>query len=172
MMVNFLLYFLINFNWRLITLQYCGDFWHTSTWISHGCTRVLRPEPPSHPPYPKMSFLWFQNMYIFVLVVKTTKKNNNKIVLPQKIKFITVIIVVAVTPKTTIINIKFWKTATRSRKQLLIIVIVIVIAIVILFFFFFVVIVVLFITKIINFVNIIQIKCWAHEAKEREKWKE
>ena len=43
------------FNWRLITLQYCGGFCHTSTWISHRCTcvppsRTLLP-PPSlfHP---------------------------------------------------------------------------------------------------------------------------
>ena len=41
----------IYFNWRLITLQYCSDFCHTLTWISHGCTCV--PEPPSHrPPHP------------------------------------------------------------------------------------------------------------------------
>ena len=31
---------LIYFNWRLITLQYCGGFCHTSTWISHGCPCV------------------------------------------------------------------------------------------------------------------------------------
>ena len=36
-------FFLIYFNWRLITLQYCGGFCHISTWISHGCTCV----PPS-----------------------------------------------------------------------------------------------------------------------------
>ena len=43
----FLLFFkIINFNWRLITLQYCGGFCHTSAWISHGCTRV----PPSWTP--------------------------------------------------------------------------------------------------------------------------
>ena len=36
------------FNWRLITLQYHGGFCHTSTWISHGCTCVPHPEPPSH----------------------------------------------------------------------------------------------------------------------------
>ena len=29
------LFFLINFNWRVITLQYCDGFCHTSTWISH-----------------------------------------------------------------------------------------------------------------------------------------
>ena len=41
------------FNWRLITLQYCGGFWHTFTWISHGCTCVPHPDPPSHlPPHP------------------------------------------------------------------------------------------------------------------------
>ena len=38
------------FNWRLITLQYCGGFCHTLTWISHGCTCVPHPEPPSHLP--------------------------------------------------------------------------------------------------------------------------
>ena len=40
----------IYINWRLITLQYCGGFCHTLTWISHGCTCVPHPEPlsPSH----------------------------------------------------------------------------------------------------------------------------
>ena len=42
----------IYFNWRLITLQH-GCFCHTFTWISHGCTCVPHPEPPSHlPPHP------------------------------------------------------------------------------------------------------------------------
>jgi len=41
------------FNWRLITLQYCGGFYHTFTWISHECTCVPHPDPPSHlPPHP------------------------------------------------------------------------------------------------------------------------
>ena len=42
---------LIKFNWRLITLQYCGGFCHTLTWISHGCTCAPHLEPPSpvHP---------------------------------------------------------------------------------------------------------------------------
>ena len=40
-------------NWRLITLQYCGGFCHTFTWIHHGCICVPHPELPSHlPPYP------------------------------------------------------------------------------------------------------------------------
>ena len=49
----FILKKLIYFNWRLITLQYCGGFCHTFTWISHGCTCVPHPDPPSHlPPRP------------------------------------------------------------------------------------------------------------------------
>ena len=44
---------LIYFNGRLITLQYCGGFCHTFTWISHGCTGVPPREPLSHlPPHP------------------------------------------------------------------------------------------------------------------------
>ena len=43
----------IYFNWRLITLQYCSGLCHTLTWISHGCTWVPHPDPPSHlPPHP------------------------------------------------------------------------------------------------------------------------
>ena len=44
---------LVYFNWRLITLQYCG-FCHTSPWISHGCTCVpssWTPLPPPSPPH-------------------------------------------------------------------------------------------------------------------------
>ena len=51
----FIFYFFkfIYFNWRLITLQYCSGFCHALTWISHGCTCVLHPEPPSQlPPHP------------------------------------------------------------------------------------------------------------------------
>ena len=34
-------------------LRYCGGFCHTLTWISHGCTCVPYPKPPSHlPPHP------------------------------------------------------------------------------------------------------------------------
>ena len=39
---------LFYFNWRLITLQYCGCFRPTFTWISHGCTCVPHPDPSSH----------------------------------------------------------------------------------------------------------------------------
>ena len=41
----------IYFNWRLNTLQYCGGFCHTLTWISHGCTcpLTLSPSPTSLP---------------------------------------------------------------------------------------------------------------------------
>ena len=40
-----------NYLLRLITLQYCGGFHHTSIQISHGCTRV----PPSRIPLPSSS---------------------------------------------------------------------------------------------------------------------
>ena len=39
---------LIYFKWRWITLQYCGGFCHTLAWISHRCSCVPHPEPPSH----------------------------------------------------------------------------------------------------------------------------
>ena len=44
----------IYFNWRLIILQYCSGFCHTSTWISHGHTSVPHPEtvPPTSLPIP------------------------------------------------------------------------------------------------------------------------
>ena len=46
-------FFFLNFNWWLITLQYCGGFCHTFTWISHGCTGVPPRVPLSHlPPHP------------------------------------------------------------------------------------------------------------------------
>ena len=48
LLVRILNFFFFNFNWRLITLQYCGGFGHTLTWISHGCTCVPHPDPPSH----------------------------------------------------------------------------------------------------------------------------
>ena len=49
---------LIYFNWRLTTLQYCGGFCHTLTWISHGCTCIPHLEPlipPSSPFHPSGS---------------------------------------------------------------------------------------------------------------------
>ena len=46
----FLIDWLIYFNWRLITLQYCSGFCHTLTWICHGCTSVPNPELSSHLP--------------------------------------------------------------------------------------------------------------------------
>ena len=49
----FFFFKLINFNWRLITLQHFSGFCHTLTWISHGCACIPHPEPHSHlPPYP------------------------------------------------------------------------------------------------------------------------
>ena len=51
--ITFLKFLFIHFNWRWVTLQYCSGFCHTLTWISHGCTCVPHPKPPSHiPPHP------------------------------------------------------------------------------------------------------------------------
>ena len=50
LLVLFFFNLFIYFNWRLITLQYYSGFCHTLTWISHGCTCVPHPEPPSHLP--------------------------------------------------------------------------------------------------------------------------
>ena len=47
----FLFIYLFSFifiSWRLITLQYCSDFCHTLTWISHGFTCIPHPDPLSH----------------------------------------------------------------------------------------------------------------------------
>ena len=47
------LFLFFYFNWRLITLQILWWFCHTFTRISHGCTCVPHPDPPSHlPPHP------------------------------------------------------------------------------------------------------------------------
>ena len=42
----------IYFNWRIITLQYCDGFCHTSTWINHRYTYVplILNSPPLPPP--------------------------------------------------------------------------------------------------------------------------
>ena len=46
----FFIFSFICISWRLITLQYCGGFCHTLTWISHRFTRIPHPNPPSHLP--------------------------------------------------------------------------------------------------------------------------
>ena len=46
--VNLTVFYFI-FNWRIITLQYCDGFCHTSTWISHRHTHV--PSLLNLPPY-------------------------------------------------------------------------------------------------------------------------
>ena len=46
--ILFLFYFFpfIFISWKLITLQYCSGFCHTLTWIIHGFTCILHPDPP------------------------------------------------------------------------------------------------------------------------------
>ena len=48
----FFFFFFNYFDWKLITLQYCGGFCYTLTWISHGCTCVLQSWIPLPPPSP------------------------------------------------------------------------------------------------------------------------
>ena len=43
---TFLFLKFIYFNWRLITLQYCGGFCHTSMWISQGWSPLPHSSPP------------------------------------------------------------------------------------------------------------------------------
>ena len=47
------------FSWKVITLQYCVGFCHTSTWIRHRYTHapsLLNLSPPTHPfPHPPLS---------------------------------------------------------------------------------------------------------------------
>ena len=52
---------LIYFNWRIISLQHCGVFCHTLTWISHGYTCVPHPESPSTAPSPPRPSGWSQS---------------------------------------------------------------------------------------------------------------
>ena len=47
---SFLFFSFIFISWRLVTLQYCSGFCHTTTWISHGFTCIPHPDPPSHLP--------------------------------------------------------------------------------------------------------------------------
>ena len=55
------------FNRRIITLQYCGGFCHTLTWISRGCTCV---PPPKTLPIPS---LWVVPVYNFECPVSCIK---------------------------------------------------------------------------------------------------
>ena len=102
--VPFLKYLFIYFNWRRITSQYCGGFCHTFTWISHGCTCVPRPEPPSHlPPHPipqghpsapALSALshasnldwWYISHMIIYMFQCYSLKSSHRCLLPQSAK--------------------------------------------------------------------------------------
>ena len=94
----------IYFNWRLITLQYCSGFCHTLTWISHGCTCVPHPEPPSHlpplsiplghPSAPALSILshasnldWQSVSHVIIYMFQCySPKSSHPLLLPQSPK--------------------------------------------------------------------------------------
>ena len=70
--VHFIIYLFIYFNWRLITLQYCGGFCHTFTWIIHGCTCAPHPDPPSHlPPHLKAIVCYLRSHFSHVQLFAT-----------------------------------------------------------------------------------------------------
>ena len=56
-MFLFFSFFFIFISWSLITLQYCSDFCHTLTWISHGFSYMCSPSrspPPTSLPIPSL----------------------------------------------------------------------------------------------------------------------
>ena len=88
---------LIEFNWRLITLQYCGGFLYALTWISHGCTCVPHPEPLSPqgcPSAPALSALfhasnldWWSISHIVIHMFQCySLKSSRPHLLPQNPK--------------------------------------------------------------------------------------
>ena len=84
--LNYYIFYLFIFNWRIIALQYCIGFCHTSTWKSLVYVRPLPLESPSHlPPHPtplgchrapglsslfRFFFLLLQTMLLYVSVYK------------------------------------------------------------------------------------------------------
>ena len=62
---QFRIYNFFFFNWRIIALQCCIDFCHTSTWIRHRCTYVpsflnLWPTSQPFPPLDVVTEPWFE----------------------------------------------------------------------------------------------------------------
>ena len=70
---NFFFFPFIFISWRLITLQYCGGFCHTSTWISHGFTCVPHPDPPSRLPLHTIHHYNKKNKILRSILPKETK---------------------------------------------------------------------------------------------------
>ena len=84
------------FNWRMIALQYCDGFCHTSTWIGHRYTcfpPVLNRIPLGCPRAPALSallhasnLLWspilHMVIYIFQCILKCSLKSSHPCLLP------------------------------------------------------------------------------------------
>ena len=90
------------FNWRLITLQYCGGFCPTFTWISLGCTCVPHPDPPYPHPIPQghpstsalstllhaLSLDWWSISHIVIYMFQCySLKSSHRCFLPQSPTF-------------------------------------------------------------------------------------
>ena len=76
----------IYFNWKIITLQYCDGFCHTSTWISHRYTCVppiLNPTPTSLPTLSLWvvpeHWLWVPSLPCFKLVFEKAEEPEIKL---------------------------------------------------------------------------------------------
>ena len=71
----------IYFNWRLITLQYCGGFCYIFTWISYGCTCVPHPDPHAS------NLDWWSSSYMIIYMFQCySPKSSHPCLLPQSPK--------------------------------------------------------------------------------------
>ena len=120
---------LIYFNWRLITLEYCGGFCHTLTWISQWCTCVPHPSALALSVLSHTSNLdWWSVSHMVIHMLQCySLKSSHPLLLPQSPKVCSlhlclfcclayrVIITIFLNPIYICINIhqcfSFWLTA-------------------------------------------------------------
>ena len=99
-----ILYFFLIFIFTLFYFTILYWFCHTLTWISHGCTWVPNPEPPSHLPhhiisldlprapapsilYPVLNIDWWFISYLIVYMFQChSPKSSHPLPLPQSPK--------------------------------------------------------------------------------------
>ena len=71
--LSFVFFLIIYFNWKLITLQYCNGFCHTLTWLRwvYMCPPSWTPLPPPSLPFPSLRVVpghWF---WVLCLIHRT-----------------------------------------------------------------------------------------------------